>query len=440
MTSVTVVTKIPLASAGSARSRRMPTGFKTPARLAASMLPTTAMPTTSPSQALSCQSQLASPTNKSNGEAVDQANCGFTREQAAPGAAFHVAQGHGADHERECLNTGVAALSGDDGHVDGQHGGAGERVLKDGDRAGRHEGGGEVEREPGQAAADGCAHTGVEVLLLIQPHHAEHVLCGFLLGHVQEVVGGGGAHQAAFRNHHGNRAQVVVLEGSQDFFLVGLGGGGNDVGVHQVAEQLLGLGDNEVTQTDHALQGVVRIDDVEVVDVAGAGLHAAEVGDRVVRRHRGRKGHKVRRHDAAGGLIRVFEQRFNAIGFVHGVEHGGGAFVLQSVEHVGCDIGGGFIEGGGELPHRQLPGDLVNFGRGQVFQDGGDAFRVEVAEKQLPLLRAQFCQEVRLVGRVEAQEVVRGDGDVAGIQPGGNFPHGGLQRFTHAPVPPRSLI
>ena len=230
------------------------------------------------------------------------------------------------------------------------------------------------------------------MLFLIQPHHAGHVLRGFLLGHVQEVVGGGGAHRAAFRIHHGDRAQVVVLEGSQDFFLVDLGGGGNEVGVHRVVEQLQGLGDDKVTQADHTLQGVVCVYDVEVVDVTGARLHAAEVGDRVVRRHRGRKGNDVRRHDAAGGLIRVFEQRFNAFGCIYGVEHGGGAFVLQSVEHVVGDIGGGLIQGGGELLQWQLLGDLVDFGRGQVFQDGGDALRVEVVEQQAPLLRAEFRQ------------------------------------------------
>ena len=210
--------------------------------------------------------------------------------------------------------------------------------------------------------------------------------------------------------YHG---EVVLGHLFGDGLLVLVGADGHDARVHDVAE-LRGTVflAQQVPDRDRAEELVVRVDDVDLVDVLvvlAAGDGVERVVDRLVRVERD----EVRRHDAAGGVLRVGHQARDVVRVlvVHPLDDlGGDLLVVELAEDVGGVVGGHLVDDVGGVGGGHRGGESGGEVGGQLGEDVGLDLRGEAFEEAGERILAVVREQLRDVGGGQVREL---GGDLA---------------------------
>ena len=223
----------------------------------------------------------------------------------------NIAHRHAADDGGGTLAARVAARIGQHRDIGGQHSNGGQRAFIPADHQAGEGCAEHQEQQPGDTAFVNIQHGLLEIWLIAGGHsvHLRDVFAGLILQNTDSVINRQDTNQAVLFIHH-RQSQVAVLFNQLGGILtVSAGYNADHIGVHQLFNRaLLVLFQHQGTQADHANQGTVLAGNITVVDgflinaVLADGVHGAAHGPI------GGKLHELGRHNAAGGIFRVFEQ------------------------------------------------------------------------------------------------------------------------------------
>ena len=171
-------------------------------------------------------------------------------------------------------------------------------------------GGGEHQhQQPGGAGLPRLPYAGLQIRLVggEDGGHLLDVLRDLFLQNVHGVVHGDDAHQTILRVHHRQRQEVVLAEGTGGGLLVVQGLHADEVALHDVADDVVLLRQQQRPDGQHADQVALFIDDITDVDGLLVRSGTADALEGVLHGHGLLQVHELRGHDAAGGVIRIFE-------------------------------------------------------------------------------------------------------------------------------------
>ena len=312
---------------------------------------------------------------------------------------FQLTQREGADDCDRGLGAGVAAGI----HQHGNEGGEGhlgsQCVFKAGDDHAGEGGGDHQKQKPGDALLEQVPDGGAAVGLFRGGHtaHDLNVLSRFLLHDVHGVVEGDNAHHAVFVVHNGEGQKVVFGKHPCHLFLVGEGGDGDDMGLHNVPDGGFVVFCQEQILHGHKAQQGPVVRDVAGVDGLLVHAGAADAEDALLYGHRGPQGDIFCGHDGACGVFRVAQKLVDGLpGLWVGLgedaaDHVGGHFLHQIHSVVQVQLIYHFFE----LPVRetlnqQLLGVRLHFHEGfcrlllgQETKQQRNAVRLQPVEVQL---------------------------------------------------------
>ena len=223
---------------------------------------------------------------------------GVDRAEILRGERAH-RHGHG-------LRTGIAAHGGDDGHEHGKR----HHLLDGGVEQADHEGGedrrAEIDEQPDEAVLGGLPD---RVGHRFAGHAAEpqDIFGGFLLDDLDHVVGGDHADQPLIRIDHRRRGEIVALEGARHLLLVGRHVDRMNVAVGDLFDVDRPLGAQQPIERHRAHQVEGGIDDEDLIEAVRQILRVAHVVDGLPHRPERRHGDEIGLHDAAGGVLGIFE-------------------------------------------------------------------------------------------------------------------------------------
>jgi len=165
----------------------------------------------------------------------------------------------------------------------------------------------------------------------------------------------------------------------------------------------VGRGEQEVAQRDHARQATVTLDHVDVVDALVLAGFGAQLLDDLLDGHVLGHGGDLRRHDAAGRLLLVAEQRADGARFfdAHEAQQGLGLVVGE----VADDVGG--------VVRVHLGEECGGAALGEVVDDVGLQVVFELGDRVGGLLVVEVLEDLGALGGVELLEDV---GDVGRVQ------------------------
>ena len=240
--------------------------------------------------------------------------------------------------------------------------------------------------------------------------------------------------------HHRHGDEVVLRHEPRHVLPVHLGRHAHHVLVPHGEDGLPGLGDEEPAQRDDADQMPVIVHHVQL-ERALLGDRLAHVVDRLLHRRALVHGDEVRRHEAAGGVLRILEDLLDLLGLLllHEVQDLLGVLARQLLHDVGRLLGRHLVEdardlhlverahqfelrvvvelgehiAGALLRERAEDCDLI--GQGELSEHAGDVGRVGFLEQRpFALIRGPlgdasggFEQAVRLVHRVPSRALYR---------------------------------
>ena len=186
----------------------------------------------------------------------------------------------------------------------------GENDTGEGGREHQHQ-------QPGGAGLPGLPHAGFQIRLVggEDGGHLLDVLRDLLLQNVHGVVHGDDAHETGLRVHHRQRQEVILAEGAGGGLLVVQGLDTDEVALHDVADDVVFLRQQQRPDGQHADQVALLIDDIADVDGLLVRTGAADALEGVLHGHGLFQVHELRGHDAAGGVIGIFEDLVDA--FAH---------------------------------------------------------------------------------------------------------------------------
>jgi hypothetical protein len=201
------------------------------------------------------------------------------------------------------------------------------------------------------------------------------VFRGLFLDDVDDVVDGHDALHLAVAVDDGDDVEVVLGEHARDRLLIHLVRDADDVGLHDLGDRDLRISAEQVAERHHAEQPLRRIEHVRDVDRLDLGARLpAQIQQRLVGRHLGPQARVARRHQTAGLVLGVREQR----------EH---FFARRVVE-------------------QREQRDAVGFAG--LLDHVGDVVGLEQAHPLPALARPEVQQEVRLIARRERDEELFG--------------------------------
>ena len=168
-----------------------------------------------------------------------------------------------------------------------------EHQEPDDPRAGDlHDGGGEVRPAQRLGAAD-----------------ARDVLGLLFLEDLHRVVDGHNTDEAGLRVDDGQRQEIRLADEARSLLLVGVDAGGEDVRVHEIADERVGIGKDQVAQAEHAEQAPAIVGHRQRVDRLGRATDAPQPLERLRGGHPGAEARHLRRHEPSGRVLRVAEER-----------------------------------------------------------------------------------------------------------------------------------
>ena len=184
-------------------------------------------------------------------------------------------------------------------------------------------------------------HAGTQIGLVGGQHsrHLFEVLGGGFLDDVHSVVDGDDTHQPLFQIHDGHGQEVVFTQRLSHVLLVIGGLGPHHVGVHDILDQVLLVGQQQVADRQHAQQLAPGVGDVQDVDGLQLTADAADTLKGVRHRHVLFQGQKLHVHDGACAVLGVFQNFVDGLahlrrGLVQNTDHHAGGHLLHDVHRV----------------------------------------------------------------------------------------------------------
>ena len=178
---------------------------------------------------------------------------------------------------------------------------------------------------------------GAQVRFLRGQHtgHLFNVLRGLFDKDVHGVVEGHDTDHSLVRVHHGQRKEVVLGQHLRHFLLVGQGGDGDDVFIHDLADGGVVVdGQQQILDGDRA-ENFPFFGDVAGVDGLLVHTGSADAGDGLRDGHAGPQGDVLRGHDGAGGVFRIAQDLVDLLAHLgiglgeNTLDHAGGHFLHQ---------------------------------------------------------------------------------------------------------------
>ena len=249
--------------------------------------------------------------------------------------------------------------------------------------------------------------------------HLLEVLLRLLLDDVDGVVVGDDADQPPAEVDHRQRDQVVVADDARGLFLVGVREHRHQVGLHDLADRRVLVGEDQIAQRHEADQLAGPVEHVAVVDGLLARRLPPQLGDRRPRRQQRIQHRIVGRQERAdlfgpervaaqqilAGRVRQQRDQLVAHPRLQPFEEGGAVVAqhraeqprgagpasplheglldvrIQVPEHVALDVGGEQAEGLGDLLRLQRPEDVGGVGRVHLLQDRDEVGFVAVVQQ-----------------------------------------------------------
>ena len=210
--SVTMVTNTDEATAGSAPARSSASGTSTPAVPAMTMLVSIAAAMTMPNDALPSTKVTATPISTAIVSPLSKRHAHFA-EDRAPAVRFGQLVGRDRAHRHgQRLGPGIAADPGDDRHQHGKHRQPLDAAFEHVDDRRGDQGGDQIGDQPADPRAIAFGDRLVDVAFLAGAGQQQHVLAGFFLDDVDDVVDRDHADQPARAVDHRGRDQGIFLE------------------------------------------------------------------------------------------------------------------------------------------------------------------------------------------------------------------------------------
>ena len=178
----------------------------------------------------------------------------------------------------------------------------------------------------------------------------------------------------------------------RDRLLIHLVGDADDVDLHELGDELLGIGGEHVAERHHAEQALIGIEDVGGVDrldlVAGLAL---QVADRLARGHVRAEARIARAHQTAGFVLGVREERGDLLA---------GRRIEQREQHSPLVLGN-LLDHVGDVVGLEQAHPLPALAGAEVQEEGGLIAGVEPDEEVLGVLARQHTQTIGALLEIE---------------------------------------
>ncbi len=215
-------------------------------------------------------------------------------------------------------------------------------------------------------------------------------------------------HQTILHVHDGQGQEVVFVQGLGHILLVVHGAGPDHVGVHDVLNDVVLVGQQQVTDRQHTQQTAGGVGDVQDVDGLQLAADAADALEGILHRHILLQGQELHVHDGAGGILGIFQDlvdRFAHLrrGLIQNADDHAGRHLLHDVHGV---------------VQVQLVQHFLQLGVGKAVDEHLLTLRLQLHEhlrrrllrqqtvQQGHQLRAGFLQQQGNVGGLHRQEQV----------------------------------
>ena len=306
------------------------------------------------------------------GDGHENAHAEFSPKDAEPVAELDFTDGHTADDQRAGLRAAVAARV----HQHGDEGGENRRLVDQilaaaddgaGERRGNHQ-----DEKPDDSVAGEAEDAGLQIFVFgrLQGGHLFEVFGVLRFDDVDDIVDGDDADDALFVVDDRHGVQVVVLEFPCDFLLVVIRMGMDDVGGHDGFDRILLRGEDEFAKRDDADKLSARAGDETIVDGLLVNAALTDVGEGFTDGHGLQQGDVFDGHDAAGGVLLVFERLVDEGAFFRG------GVAENHVDHVGRQ----FLQEVDGIVEREALEDFVSFRVGDAFDNVAVEVFVEIGE------------------------------------------------------------
>ena len=289
-------------------------------------------------------------------------------------------------------------------------------MLEQADHPRCHEGGAEVDGEPGPAGLDRLGDGGEHVFFLADPPHAAQVGVALFIDQVHHLGDGEPSHQLAPGIHHGGGDQVVPLEGAGGGLVVVFRIEGDRILLHRVAHQGFGLVQQHGGEGQLPLQPVAPIGDEQLVGVLGDLAAQAQIALDGGQGHVGPHRDELEVHHGADRVLAVADHLPHLVP-VHR-RHGGeqpphqvAGQVLAQVDLV-VDVEG--AQGVQQLLVAHAADEAVPHRLRRFHQDLAVLVCIHLLPQHVALVRRQGLQRI---GDIGGGQAVDQPGQLAGLVP-----------------------
>ena len=138
--------------------------------------------------------------------------------------------------------------------------------------------------------------------------HFFNVLGGLFFHDIHDVIDGNDTDHAVLIVHHRHRREVVPLEHVRDFLLVEHGADGDDILVHDFADDFIGLPDQKIPECHRSDQNTRLIEYVADVDRLRIQADLTDSVDCILYGHILLQIHILDRQNRSCGILRVAKQ------------------------------------------------------------------------------------------------------------------------------------
>ena len=323
---------------------------------------------------------------------------------------MHLIQAQGTDKGHTGLVAGVAASIHEHRDKPHEHRTGCQSVLKavddhSGKGSGEHQ-----QKQPRDAAYHRLPHAGAEVRLVrrVDTGHMLEVLGSLLLDDVDSIVDGNDTHQPVFVIHDWHGQKVVFAKALGHVFPVLHGGGGNDIGLHDLFDHVGLVRKQQSPDRYQAQQVTAGVSNIADVDGLLVHTGAANALDGVLHGHVPFQVHELCGHDRTGGVLGIFENLINAlaglgVGVTEDALNHGGRHLLDQID---------------SIVYVQLVQDFFQLGIGKGLDEQflllgvhfhksfGGQFLGEQAVDQGETILGQFSQNGGDIGRLKEEQHV----------------------------------
>ena len=174
-------------------------------------------------------------------------------------------------------------------------------------------GGDHQEEQPGHSLLVGLHDAGLEIGLVGRQDrgHLFDILCSLFFQDIDNVIDGDDTDHTVLLVDNGHGREVVFLESPCGFLLVGQGIDTDDIVVHDLSDDVIGIEDDQIPQSDRSYKDPLFIQDITGVNSLGIQPDFTDPLNGVSDRHVLPQIHILDGHDTAGRILRILEQEID---------------------------------------------------------------------------------------------------------------------------------